>query len=344
MHSCNLQPADGHALAAAIQQYKLPQLEVLGLVDNPSMGKNAEGAILIAALGHPGTLKIDLYGSYGCGSIDDNYAVSLDQSKVFLRDCRLPRKMKNELVSRLHRLADLSINHFNMGGQMTALLSQTCPLLKVISLEKCNLQLADCNALAAAIQQNNVPQLEELTLNDNDLGGKVAILASQTYPQLKKLSLTYCRMQPVDCTALAASLQQHRLPKIEELWLGGNDLHGQIPALTLFVQPHLRQLILWDSHLQPSDGHSLAAAIEQQKLPQLWQLNLTGNCGCYPLDKSLGDDGAAAVLHAALNHHQRKLVIKLYDCDMSKQFEKQWELKCKDTHVFPVLHAIYDLY
>ncbi len=300
--------------------------------------------------------------------------------ELHLEDCKLPSKVTGGLLkalaTRCNQLEKLVLGDNDLGGQLTALTSHTHPLLKQLCLEKCILQSVDGHALADAIQQHRLPQLEVFNLDGNDLGGHLAALASHTPPLLRQLCLENCNLQLADGHALAVAIQ-HRLPqfewlilkdnpslgeeataailtaahthhqgkmhvdldhiyvsiastdkkecdlssvmtegvlrvlaagacRLENLSLSNYDLGGQLAALTSHTYPLLKKLKIRGCNLQPADGHALADAIQQHRLPQLEELDLKDN-------PSLSE-AEAAILTAALTHHQRELRIQLDYC------------------------------
>ncbi len=176
----------------------------------------------------------------------------------------------------------------------------------------------------------NLYKLQVIDFSFNPLGDHVkyitqAINSWQPEPQLRELDLANCKLPSTVTGGLLQALAT-RCHQLEILKLSSNDLGDQMAALTSQTHPLMKQLNLVECNLQPVDGHALAAAIQQHRLPQLERLYLRDN-------PSLGEDAAAAILTAALTHHQRKLTILLWDCNMSEQFVEEWELKCRDKHV-----------
>ncbi len=331
LRKCNLVPADGYAIATAIQNGNLPKLEELDVLENPLMDKEAEAAILGAALNHcQKNQKIQL--QHFC------YDILLSERKVSLALCKASG-LSNALSIRRSSLEELILRKIDLGGKLAAMISHNYFLLGSMHLITCNLHAADCKALASAVGQNRLPKLEELSVSDNDLSGKVKILFSVTYLELRKLELCWCHLQPADVQALGVALQDNRLPKVEKLRLDVNNLEGQIAALTSQPLTGLKHLSLGGCHLNLADGRALSVAIEKNRLPQVQVLDLGNN-------PSLGEEGVAAILNASLTHHQMELWVNLLGCDrsywlnlcLSDQFVKEWEQKCHDTHVKPSFH------
>ncbi len=147
----------------------------------------------------------------------------------------------------------------------------------------------------------------------------------QPEPQLGELHLEDCKLPSTVTGGLLQALAT-RCHQLEILNLASNHLSDQVAALTSHTHPLLKELQLRKCNLQPADGHALAAAIQQHRLPQLKRLDLGDN-------RSLGEEAAAAILTAALPHHQRELGIFLGGCNMSDKFAEEWRQKCEGTHV-----------
>ncbi len=390
LSTCNLEPVDGYGIATAIQDQRLPQLKELDVMYNPSLDKETEAAILSAVLNlHRRNQIIRL----------NHFDQRLNERQLHLANIKtrglLPitrSGLQNALTIRCHQLEELILIAIDLAGQVSALSTQTYPLLKIIRLIRCNILAADYHALATAVKQHQVPQLEdftleddnltyeleiltsvtfpqlrilslhmqradchtlanavkqdkfplleELTLDHNNLSNQMATLTSVIYPALKKLMLRGCHLQVSDCYALEAASREHKFPQLEELGLDYNNMHDKLTALTSQPQRGIKKLLLRSCSLKASDGFVLAAALQQQRLPDVGVLDLQNN-------PSLSEEGVAAILDAALTHHQMELEINLLGCvwdlgsRLSDRVMEEWEQKCHDTLVRPKFRVTY---
>ncbi len=173
-------------------------------------------------------------------------------------------------------------------------------------------------------------KLEILNLNGDLLDSWHITQAINTWEpesQLRVLDLFYCMLTSTEIGDLLQALAT-KCHKLDILKLGGSDLGGQLAILTSNSNPLLNQLWLPECKLEPADGHALADAIQNQRLPKLGDIRLEGNPG-------LNEKAGAAILSAALSlDHQKGWVeIDLDNCEMSAEFEEEWKQKCNGTHV-----------
>ncbi len=253
-------------------------------------------------------------------------AINAWQQKPHLRILNLTRcklsstvagRLLKALADRCHMLYILYLAINDLGGQIAALTSQTLPHLRYLYLHRCNLQSADGHALATAIQLKNLPQLQDVTVGSLCTESIAAILRAALCHHRRELSIridgcevSMAPLQPYLCTVTstdtgvmlqALAIGCSRLKTIE---LTDHDLAAQISALTLQKSPLLRKLQFRNCNLQQADGYALAAAIQEDRLPQLEELYFSDN-------PSLDDEGVAAALCTALVHHNGSKSLKL---------------------------------
>jgi len=126
----------------------------------------------------------------------------------------------------------------------------------------------------------NLPKLQTLNLNRNELSGSVPNFTD--LPNLKELDLGY--------NQLRGDIPNFNLPNLNKLILYANQLTGSIPNFNL---PNLEELYLWENQLTGSipnftdlpnlqslalGGNQLSGDIPSfTNLPNLYMLSLSGN-------------------------------------------------------------------
>ena len=300
--------------------------------------KQARGIFLGAS-----TLPMSLLEQLGqqLHSCQQLQTLCLEDVKTVLPDgsvTRLPPNQCEILCSGLIYLSKLQVinlNHNPLGehGQyITQAINawQPEPQLRTLYLWDCKLPSTTTGELLQALA-TRCHQLEELNLSGNDLGGQVAALKLHAHSDLKwlQLPLEKCNLQPADGHALAAVIQQRRLPRLGVLELQGNPSLGEEAAAAILNAalahhqgPPSTALTHKQRSVQASFIHS-ERSLSQSFIQR--QRSLSPDVPYY--QRSFSE---------AVTHIKRKLEILLYDCNMSERFVEEWKQKCNGTHVKPI--------
>ncbi len=199
------------------------------------------------------------------------------------------------------------------------------PQLSDVNIKGCNIPSAVLSGLLKALA-TRCRQLETLVLSENDIGGYLKVLTSQSSEQLSHLRLDDCKLTPADIHSLADAVKQKRLPRLKTLSLEDNPkLAGHMSVLFVQSLPHLNVLSFSGCNMMHADGNALVASIKESRLPQLETLSLMENRG-------LGRKCVNALLEAALSEYPLGIDIYLTHC-VNTQFEEECKRRCEGTDV-----------
>ncbi|XP_074086789.1 ribonuclease inhibitor isoform X2 [Macrotis lagotis] len=224
-----------------------------------------------------------------------------------------------ELIPTLLRtkstLTDLQLSDNHLGDEgmkllCEGLLDPKCSLER-LELEYCEFTSASCAALSSVLKAKG--SLQELTLNNNELGEEGVVLLCQGLMdpncQLQVLKIEGCGVTPANCKDLSTILQTKE--SLQELCLGENKV-GDMGLAALcqgILNPacKLKTLWLWECDITAEGCRVLAQVLKSK--PCLKKLSLICN--------QLGDEGAELLCQALL--------------DPSCQLEELWLRTCGFT-------------
>ena len=164
------------------------------------------------------------------------------------------------------RILKLSGNSLGRGIREFAKHLHSVPHLEELDLDDTQMGEEEVTALAHSLQ--NVTQLSELSLSNNPLGHGISELAKHLHnvPHLKKLLLNDTKMDEEEVTALAESLKS--VIQLSKLDLSFNPLGHGISELAKFLHnvPHLKELNLNDTQMSEEEVTALAHVLYVRQL------------------------------------------------------------------------------
>ena len=253
-HWCNLTRADIEALAAGIEAGRFPQLKQVDVSGNDL----SNSLHLLTKHVHTSLVKLDI------------------------RLCALTRADIEALAvgieaGRFPQLKEVDLGFNDLGKALHLLTDHSHASLVKLHIENCNLTRADIEALAAGIEVGRFPQLKEVDVRGNDLSNSLHLLTENVQATVCSLYVEKCNLTGSDVSALAAALTAGRLPCLQDIDLGGNNLRNSLHLLTEHVQATLCSLYVEKCNLTGSDVSALAAALTAGRLPCLQDIDLGGN-------------------------------------------------------------------
>ena len=184
----------------------------------------------------------------------------------------LAHSLKN--VTQLSKL-DLSNNPLGHGVSELAKHLHSVPHLEELHLDDTQMGEEEVTALAHSLK--NVTQLSALDLSNNPVGHGISEIAKHLHsvPHLEELHLDDTQMGEEEVTALAHSLKN--VTQLSELELSKNPLGHGISELAkhLHSVPHLNQLTLNDTQIVEEEVTALAHSLKN--VTQLSELELSNN-------------------------------------------------------------------
>ncbi len=261
----------------------------------------------------------------------------------------------NDLSKSLHLLhllpglEELDVSGKGISNSLHLLTEHLHANLIKLRVCSCNLTTADMEALAAGIEAGRFPQLKEVNLRGNDLSkslhlvhllpvmeldvsGKdisnsLHLLTEHVQTSLCSLHVWNCSLTGSDVSALAAALTAGRLPCLQIIDLGRNNLRNSLHLLTEHEQTSLCGLGVEKCSLTGSDVSALAAALTAGRLPCLHWINMC--------DNALDGDAVQPLCEALLQYEgpdqtaQSILTVWLWHNKIYAQFIEQWKEKLK---------------
>ena len=175
--------------------------------------------------------------------------------------------------------------------------------------------------------------IRSLDLSGNILGiyGHHLVNTVRTWgpvPSLQELDLSHCSLPVKVCGPLLSALGRCR--SLTELWLPGNTLTG---CLHNFLADHdsrlpsLKELFLSYTKLNVHDLQHLNQLIQNEKMPQLGELDLGAN------NLNTMEEPLCELVQALVSHHQRELKLNLYFNHLSYRFVRRMTLLCQNTDI-----------
>ncbi len=179
-----------------------------------------------------------------------------------------------------------------------------------------------------------IPGLKELDVSGKDISNSLHLLTEHVQASLCRLNVQKCSLTGSDVSALAAALTAGRLPCLQEINLGRNNLRNSLHLFTEHVQTSLCRLYVRECSLTGSDVSALAAALTEGRLPCLQWINMCDNAldddAVQPLCEALlqyeGPDQTAQSIYIDGTVH---LHVWLFGNNVSAQFREQWKEKLK---------------
>ena len=280
-----------------------------------------------------------------CSSVDLTEETS-DQTQThtlsFLREMKIrgPTSELDSFLNNLHhvpRLSKLDLCEVGMGNQQCQLLASALkyvgklrllwlshnplghgiielakhlhnvPHLEQLDLDDTQMGEEEVTALAHSLK--NVTHLSELSLSCNPLGHGIRELTKcfHSVPHLQNLMLCETKIDEEEVTVLVHSLQN--VTQLNALGLSNNPLgHGiRVLAKHLHIVPHLKELYLTDTQMGEEEVTALAHSL--QNVTQLSELDLSNN----PLSHGISE--LAKHLHSV----PRLIKLSLNDTQMGEE-------------------------
>ncbi len=213
---------------------------------------------------------------------------SISQEVLDLRNCKFSKQDIVTIAEAIKYRLLPSVNEIilddseNVSGQLIVLLSSKWNRLKRLNLEGCKLTLNDMAALGKSNSNGDIPCLQKLVLEGNNVVSyQLALLFTHAWLSLEDLSLRGCDLTCIDAEALDQANQLQHLPRLKKLNLEWcKKLSGQgLTALLSHTWSTLQELVLRYCSLTSADGNTLLEACRQGRLPQLSKLDISCNDG-----------------------------------------------------------------
>ncbi len=234
---CNLTKADIEALATGIAAGMLPRLQELYLSGNDL----SDSLHLLTEHAHKSLVKLDvnrcnlkradiavLAAAIEAGRFPELLEVYISPSK--LRGS-LPQSF--HLVHLIPALEHLDVSGTDISNSLHLLTEHVHTRLVKLDVSQCNLTRSDIKALAAATQAGRCPKLQQIHLSCNDLSNSLHLLTEHEQTSLVKLDVSWCNLTRADIEALAAGIQGGRFPKLQKVYVKGNDLSQSLHLVHL---------------------------------------------------------------------------------------------------------------
>ena len=230
LHLKNTQMKEEEVTALAHSLKNVSQLSKLDLSNNPLGHGVSELAKHLHSVPHLEILYLN--------------GTQMDEDEV----TALAHSLQN--VTQLSKL-DLSNNPLGHGVSELAKHLHSVPHLEILYLNGTQMDEDEVTALAHSLQ--NVTQLSKLDLSNNPLGHGVSELAKHLHnaPHLNQLSLNDTQMGEEEVTALARALVY--LPKLGELYLNKNPLGRGVPELIKCLRSGPRRSRLFLTNVQMTE-------------------------------------------------------------------------------------------
>ncbi|XP_038050698.1 NLR family CARD domain-containing protein 4-like [Patiria miniata] len=214
-----------------------------------------------------------------------------------------------ESLGNLPNLGELALSGDNLGGTAALWCMQLKQLksLTKLDLRYCSLNGQDIKHVAESL--SDLPNLVELNLSVNNLGGTAALWCMQLkqLKSLTKLDLGHCSLNGQDIKHVAESFGD--LPNLGELNLSGQKLGGTA-ALWCMHLKQLKSLTKLEMHFCSLNGQDIKHVAESLgDLPNLGELNLS--------DSNLGGTAALWCMEVKQLLHLQRL--DLMDCDLTEE-------------------------
>ena len=206
------------------------------------------------------------------------------------------------------------------------------PAMTKLILRGIKLNRTDACRIAQAVQNGQLPKLQELRLTDNTLTGCFTELLAPPsgFTCLQKLAMGGTSPSREDLRVISEAVADGKLPALKEWSLSNNCLTGCLgDALGGPEHPgfsSLEGLILWKSKLHAGDLSSMSRAIMNGKLPCLTDLDLSEN------NLWNAEDALQALIQTCVeNITEHKLVLFLWDNKLRDETQDLMKSLCQDS-------------
>ena len=155
--------------------------------------------------------------------------------------------------------------------------------------------------------------------------GEKRLSTKLVHPHLQSLDLSRAETVKDDLQCLSTMTYENKLPRLQVLNLSNNGLFGCLSSFLPDPHPGLLQLEklhLAATALSLEDIQHLRHLVEMQKLPALKELDISGN----GLNEMQVD--VAELIYVCVSNHQRELVVKMSDNNLSAWFRKMLDDQC----------------
>ena len=208
----NIDKSDINCVARAAEDGQLPLLRVLDTSDK--------------------SIKSDTVDLLG----DDSHTGYKNLEKLILKNVGLGESNKKDISKisasindkKLPKLRSLSLSENNLTNIYNNLFGKLNHTgLQRLYLQKTNLNREGVKSLSRVFQEQQLPNLQELTLSHNTLTGYVGELFNTEMKggfQLRRLYMKNSQLNKKDLTNLNLAIEQGKLPKLQFLYLDSNEL------------------------------------------------------------------------------------------------------------------------
>ena len=196
--------------------------------------------------------------------------------------------------------------------------------LKVLRLCRADMSHEMCEYVCHHL--GDLVHLEDINLSGNNLSHISSIRLSNTTSPVR-LKLWCPQMSP---ELLKSICQLTSVVKLKELNLSWNTLTGSLHHLLSEARQGLQSLERLDldwSKLNKNDIEVLTRAVQRHVLPGLKALDLQSN------KLNTVQRETEELIRICVTHHQRKLILRLWNNDLFKQIKEKWKRLCQETHI-----------
>ena len=237
------------------------------------------------------SLNLSLNTLRGCLSsfLTDTHPGFSELKWLYLIDTALNKEDLCHLLStgyKLPQLHKLDLSENTLTGYLSSFLSDPgpgLPELEELNLRYTALNMEDLQQLSHITQSKKLPKLQELDLSQNTLMGFLSRFLPDPHPglpKLEKLNLSSTTLNEIDLQHLTHIIQSNKLPKLRKVDLSENTLTRCLSRL--LPNPHpglpeLEELRLKSTALNKDDLQHLFNIIQSNKIPKVYELDLSGN-------------------------------------------------------------------
>ena len=259
---------------------------------------------------------------------------------LYLEKSSIPGKVCTDILRALsvcRQLAYLNLSGMNLDTAKQDFVDflRNCgnnPQLQRLYLQNCSLPEDVC---AEILTSPACKHLTHLKLSGNSIGESGKHLTEIIdRGSLEHLYLSDCKIPQEICRTLLETLS--RCSRLFKLSVAGNCLTGVLSSFHADPKtgsPYLRKLHLESTELNKADINHIRRLIETHRLPELGGpdapdgLWLQGN-NLANIQKEL-----EFMLEACIKEYNRELRIGLWNSNLSKEFQTEWQKRCEGTRI-----------